>query len=66
MVKISIVVKSNCHGGKKSISMLAQINFQGSKSDFHGSKNSFLLWSKSISKVVRINFHGGKNQFFPL
>jgi len=39
MAKISAVVKINCHGGKKSISMLAQINFQGSKSDSHGGKN---------------------------
>jgi len=48
MAKISMVIKINCHGGKKLISMLAQINFQGSKSDFH---------------AVKINFYCGKNQY---
>jgi len=33
---------------KKLISMLTQINFQGSKSDFH---------------AVKINFYCGKNQY---
>ena len=39
-----MVVKVNCNVVKKLISMLAQINFQGSKNDFHGGKNQFLLW----------------------